>query len=105
TSLNRTAAKPNKELIDLGVELRNLTIDESSKMRTKGVKVISIARNSKIDGTNMEPGYVITKLNDREVASIDELAVVYKDLETGTKIMFEGFYEEYPDEYFYAFRK
>jgi serine protease Do len=105
TSLNRTAAKPNKELIDLGVELRNLTIDESSKMRTKGVKVISITRNSKIDGTNMEPGYVITKLNDREVASINELAVVYKDLETGTKIMFEGFYEEYPDEYFYAFRK
>lgn len=105
TSLNRTASKSSKELMDLGVELRNLTKDESSKMRTKGVKVISITRNSKIDGTNMEPGYVITKLNDREVDSIDELARVYKGLKKGTKIMFEGFYEEYPDEYFYAFRK
>ena len=47
----------------------------------------------------MEPGYVITKLNDREVNSIQDLVKVYKSLDKGTKVMFEGFYEEYPDEY------
>lgn len=105
TKVNKAEATANRDLMELGVELRNLNALESSKMKTKGVKVISILRNSKIDGTNMEPGYVITKLNDKPVASIQDLVKVYKSLDKGTKVMFEGFYEEYPDEYFYAFRK
>jgi len=105
TSLEKESSSKNKEVSDLGFELRNLTGGESSKMKTKGVKVISIIRSSKIDGTNMEPGYIITKLNDKSIKNVDDLARVYKSIPKGTKIMLEGFYEDYPDEYFYAFRK
>ncbi len=105
TDVNKKEARSSKDLMDLGFELRNLTSNESSKMKTEGVKVVSVIRNSKIDATNMEPGYIITKLNDNKVETVEELVDIYQGLKKGTKVMFEGFYEEYPDEYFYAFRK
>lgn len=102
TALNK---KVSKNLDDLGVEIRNLSPKEMQEIKSQGVKVVSIYRNSKIDATNMEPGYIITKLNDQKIASVDDLVEAYANMEPGTKIMLEGFYAEYPDEYFYAFRK
>ncbi len=94
-----------KDLQDLGFELRQLTQQESARMKTSGVKVISILRNSKIHATNMEPGYIITKVNDKKVGSINDLNTILRSVKKGNKVMLEGFYEDYPDEYLYAFRK
>lgn len=107
TTVNRVKKKPfaSKDLMNLGIELRNLSPTEVSKNGVGGVKVTAIIRNSKIDATNMEPGYIITKLNDKKIDSVEDLEKAYNKIKKGTKVMLEGFYEEYKDEYFYAFRK
>lgn len=88
-------------LKDLGFDLRNLTREEEKRMEVSGVKVIRIHRGSKIERTNMDPGFIITKMDNTEITSVDELTSL---LETATgKVMFEGVYENYPGEYYYAF--
>ncbi len=104
TSVSANAKGSSKVLTGLGFELRDLTSGEKSKMRTSGAKVISVIRNSRIDATNMDPGYIITKVNETEVSSVDDVIQVLQNVRKGKKVMLEGFYEDYPDEYFYAFR-
>lgn len=90
-------------LRDLGFELRDLTNMESKKLGVKGAKVVSIYRGSKIERTNMDPDFIITKVNDQKVESIDNVVNALK--KNSGKIMLEGIYEGYPDVWYYAFAK
>lgn len=93
----------NKTLQALGAELRNLSRDESRRMRVKGAMVVSILRGSVIERTNMDPGYIITKVNDKPVRSVED---VIKAIENARGlILLEGVYENYPNEYYYRFDK
>jgi serine protease Do len=101
---NSTSVITTKEesiLRDLGFELRNLTREEKKRLDVEGVKVISIYRNSKIERTNMDPGFVITSIDSHKIAGVDELI---RHLQNSSgKIILEGVYENYPGEYYYAF--
>lgn len=100
-STTLTTAKNETILRDLGFELRDLTKEESRRLHTNGVKVVSIYRGSKIERTNMDPGFVITKVDNKGVASVANLI---EELQRSQgKIMLEGIYENYPGEYYYAF--
>ncbi|MCB0571167.1 MAG: Do family serine endopeptidase [Phaeodactylibacter sp.] len=88
-------------ILDLGFELRDLTREEKRRLDSDGVKVVSIYRGSRIERTNMDPGFIITKIDNRAVKSVDELLNHIKNA-TG-KVMLEGVYEDYPGEYYYAF--
>lgn len=92
-----------KVLNSLGLDLRELTKDELGLLKVKGVKVVSIRKGSKIDRTNMDPGFVITKINDEVVADIP--AIIKAIQKAKNKVMLEGVYEDYPGEYYYAFAK
>ena len=85
----------------LGFELRNLTKEEKKRMQVDGVKVISIYRGSKIERTNMDPGFIITNLDNRRIGSVKEL--IRQLEEASGKVMLEGIYEHYPGSYYYAF--
>lgn len=100
----KLAVKDDVELLDnLGFELRELTTDESSKVNSKGVKVISIRKGSKIDRTNMDPDFIITKIND---VKVEDVAAVIREIEKASKrVMLEGVYEDMPGDYYYAFMK
>ncbi len=88
-------------LADVGFELRDFTPDELKSMDKKGVLVVSIYKGSKIERTNMDPGFVITKVNDREVETVEE---VIKEIRASrNRVVLEGYYKRYPGEYFYAF--
>lgn len=89
-------------LKDIGFELRNLSDNEMRKANIGGgVLVVSVYRGSKIETTNMDPDFIITKINDIKVASVEE---VIRELKRATgKVMLEGVYENYPGEYYYAF--
>jgi serine protease Do len=50
----------------------------------------------------MDPGYIITKVNDKRVSSVDEMITEFKN--TKGTVMLEGFYENFPGEYYYAFK-
>ncbi len=96
-------ARKGKVLEDLGFELRNLTRAEQKRLETTGVYVKSIYKNSLIEETNMELGFIITTINDRDVENIDEVVEALADKDG--LVMLGGVYEEYDGEYYYEFRK
>lgn len=88
-------------LADVGFELRDFTADELKSMDKKGVLVVSIYKGSKIERTNMDPGFVITKVNDKTVETVEQ---VIKEIRSSrNRVVLEGYYKRYPGEYFYAF--
>jgi len=94
-------ARSEEFLRDLGFELRELTSEERQRLSTQGIKVISIYKESLIERTNMDPGFIITKIDNKLVANVDQLI---RELERAEgKVMLEGVYENYPGEYYYAF--
>ncbi len=95
-------ARQESLLRDIGFEVRSLTREERKRLEVNGVKVISVYRDTKIEGTNMEPGFVITKINGKAVSSADELASLLST--TRGKVLLEGVYESFPDTYFYSFQ-
>lgn len=96
-------ARKGKILEDLGFELRNLTRAEQKRLNTTGVYVKSIYRNSLIEETNMELGFIITSVNDQSVKNIDEVVEILASKDG--LVMLGGVYEEYDGEYYYEFRK
>ncbi len=101
-STTLVTAKEGEVLRDLGFELRNLTREEKRRLKIEGVKVISIYRGSKMERTNMDPGFVITHIDNKQIGSVDEFVAKLENV--GGKVMLEGIYENYPGEYYYAFR-
>ncbi len=100
-STDFVAVRKDKVLTDLGFELRDLDKKEKERLNTEGIYVVSVSRGSKIERTNMDPGYIITKINEKPVRSVEGFI---KELE-GYKgmIVLEGFYENYPGEFPYSF--
>ncbi len=98
---NKVAEK--EEIMDyLGFEIRDLSREEMRRLRVSGVYVKSIDIGSTIEETQMDPGFIITKINDEKVTSVDEVEDKLDSLK-GTKVYLEGFYENYRGEYFYTF--
>lgn len=102
---NPTLMSKNNLLLlsELGFDLRDLNKNEVRVLGTDGIRVTSIIRGSQIDRTNMQPDFIITKVNDIRVKEIDELMRILE--RTKGKVVLEGFYENYPDIYFYNFEK
>ena len=72
------ASENDDILLDLGFELRNLTREERRRFGIAGAKVISIYRGSRIERTNMDPGFIITKVDNETVSSVEELIEILK---------------------------
>ncbi len=90
-------------LQDLGFELRELSKDEKLRLNLEGVMVKSVYKGSPIARTNMDPGFIITKVNDSVAQNIDEVVDLINEAED--KVMLEGIYEHFSGDYFYAFKK
>lgn len=88
-------------LSKLGFELRDLTEGEEDDLGTTGVIVQKIYKGSKIDKVNMEEDYIITKINGTKINNRQELLAELK--EASGLIVLDGFYEEYPGKFPYAF--
>ena len=90
-------------LRELGMEIRNLNMEEINTFGKDGVYVVSIYRYSTIEKTEMKPSYIITHVNSQRVYSAEELI---SELEKAEKEVFlEGYYEDYEGEYYYQFDK
>jgi serine protease Do len=86
----------------IGVELRDLDSYEKAVLVPNGIMVVSVKNGSIVGNTKMEPGYIITKINNREVQSVASLKKIMMENKLKT-IIFEGFYAKYPGEYPYTF--
>lgn len=102
-STSPLAATEEQLLHQLGFELRNLSRDERQRLDVSGVKVMSIFRGSKMEATNMEPGFVITAINDKKITDLEHAIRLLK--RSSGKVILKGIYQNYDGEYFYAFNK
>jgi serine protease Do len=93
--------RKDKVLTELGFEVRDLLPTEKRINDIEGVKVISIYRGSTISKTKMEPGYIITKVNEESISNADQLVELLK--QTKGRIFLEGYYEQYGGPWWYAF--
>lgn len=87
---------------NMGFTLRELTSEERRKLRISGVYVENIKVGSLVEKTEMDPGYIITKVGEVKVSTVQEVINELKK-KKGTEIYLEGFYENYPGEYYYTF--
>jgi Do/DeqQ family serine protease len=95
------AVRKDQILTNIGFELREMDSNELSRNNEKGVYVVSVYKNSKAGQVNIEPGYIITSINDKPIGSVNELIKIVREYKGA--IVFNGYYENYPGEFPYTF--
>jgi Do/DeqQ family serine protease len=91
----------NKILNILGAEFENLDKKEKEELNIKsGVRVKKLYPGKLRKYTQIKEGFIITKLDGKEVKSVDHLIEYLADKKGG--LMIEGVYEDIPGEYYYA---
>ena len=95
--------RKDRFLTNLGFEVRNLIEAEKRRYDLNGIKVISVYKGSKIASTKMEPGYIVTRINDQRVTTTDDFIRILK--KSDGRIFLEGYYERYDGPFWYAFTK
>jgi serine protease Do len=101
--LKADAAGPESKLDNLGAKIANLTPQEKQKLEVKGgAKIVSITEESILAENGIEPGFVITKVDDQAINSASELAETLANRRGRVKI--EGSYLSEPgSRYMYQF--
>jgi serine protease Do len=99
---NAVSSKSDKTLKRLGIEFRELSALQKKKLGVNGVIVNSVNKDGILGGTNMEPGFIITKINSKSIQNIEEANNTLSQL--SGKVVFEGIYEGYEGPYYYTFR-
>ncbi len=97
-----TTSKSDKILRKLGVELRELSQTQIKRIGHGGAMVNSVIKESIIGSSNMEPGFVITKINTSKIENIQDAIRVLEKADG--KVVVEGLYEGYEGLYYYTFR-
>lgn len=95
--------RPAVEILDvLGVELKEIDKKTARKLEIKGGLQITKLYPGKLKNqTDVRVGFIITRVDGKNVDKIDEFIKILKDKRGG--VMVEGVYEDYPGTYYYAF--
>lgn len=90
----------------LGAKMKNLSASEANDYRRRGgVKIVELEDGILSDNTNIREGFVITKINDVPVSTVDDVTTLLSDVKSGEAIMIEGFYPRNPaNSYIFAFK-
>jgi serine protease Do len=100
-STGTVTSKSDIVLQRLGIELLNLSKAQRKKI-AEGVMVNSISRGSIISATNMEPGFIITHINETPITDVEDAIAIFE--KTSGKVVIEGVYEGHEGSYYYTFR-
>jgi len=86
----------------LGIEVEDIDKSTARKLDIPGgVKITSMYPGKLRNNTDVRTGYIITRVDGKQINSRDEFINIMKEKEGG--VMFEGVYEDYPGVYYYAF--
>jgi serine protease Do len=88
---------------DIGIELRNMTRAEEARLGLKGAVITSVMRGSLIFDTNMQPGFILTRVNGSRVNDLSEAIDAIRN--AYNNIVLDGYYEGEEDLYSYRFKK
>ena len=84
------------------MELEEIDAETARKIDAKGGLRVSKLSNGKLKrGTEIKVGFIITKVDGKEISSVDEFTRYLENRSGG--ILLEGVYEDLPGEYYYAF--
>ncbi len=86
----------------LGFEIRLPDKFEKAVISPNGIIVQSVTRGSIVATSRLEPGYVITKVNNNTIKSPKQLADILEE-NKGKSVIIEGFYPKIPGEFPYSF--
>ncbi|MEE9439850.1 MAG: trypsin-like peptidase domain-containing protein [Saprospiraceae bacterium] len=95
------AVRKDKVLTDIGFELRDMDSNELTRNSEKGIYVVSVYSSSKARKANVEPGYIITSINNVKVSTVNGFIELLKDQQGS--VVLNGYYENYPGEFPYTF--
>lgn len=85
----------------LGFELRELSPQEKKQFDISGAYVHSIRKKTTIGKTNMEAGFIISKVNNIKVGTVSQ--TINEISKVKGKVKLEGFYIDFPGKYSYEF--
>ena len=96
-------SKGRKEIFNvLGAEFEDLDRATAKKLDIDGgVKVTKLYAGKLMKNTNIREGFIVTKVDGKQVKSTEQLAEILKNKKGG--VLLEGIYEDLPGEYYYAF--
>lgn len=93
----------NSELpFNLGIKVRELKMEERKRLKTSGIMVESVFPGGILYQKNMDPGYIITKVDSEKVISIPKFIEQMK-ARLGKEVILEGYYENYSGLWYYSF--
>lgn len=96
------AKEETKALAALGASFETVDKELARKLEIDGgVKVAELGYGKLRRNTDMKEGFIITKVDNKPVKSVEELAEILENKKGG--VMLEGIYENYPGNYYYAF--
>ncbi|PHI19963.1 protease Do [Lewinellaceae bacterium SD302] len=108
--LDKENLVPNRQLVSrkieddlldqLGIDLRPLSHREQQENDLEGLRVTAVFLNSIAAAANLEAGYLITKVNDQPVSSIEGLL---SKLVPGEEVQFTGYYPKLKEAFYYRF--
>lgn len=105
--MNEFASQKSAAVESLGADFSNLSKDDASKLGIDGGVVVNNIKDGVLSNqTNMRPGFIITKIGDTPVKTVDEL----KDAlgKQGSNFQIQGMYPGSDEVYYYGindFRK
>lgn len=103
TDIIRKEDVVSAELVSsLGATFKDLSADDISGLDIDGgVQVVELGRGKLSQETNMEKGFIITKINRTPVKSVKDLEKILSQEQGG--VMLEGVYPDSAQKYYYAF--
>lgn len=95
--------KEHKEILSiLGAEMESLSKEKAKKLDIPGgVQVIKLYAGKLRKSSNMQEGFIITKVDGESITSVEEFVRVLEGKKGG--VLLEGVYDDLPGEYYYAF--
>lgn len=85
-----------------GLSIRELSTTEITKYGNGGALVQSVQRGSPAAEVNLEPGFIIKRINGKTVSDLTD---VISHLQKNGKLELEGTYTHFPGEYKYIFKR
>lgn len=101
-----TVKREEKDAVSsLGIELEDIDAKTLRALDlTQGVRVKELANGKMQRYTDMQKGFIITKVDDVAVKTAKEVNDMLKKKKPGDLVTFSGVYEDFPREYIYAIR-
>lgn len=85
----------------LGAEFRELTKEEKARFEiSNGIQVTRLYAGKLKAQTDMSEGFIITKIDDKKINTVEDLTTLLEGKEGG--VLIEGIYPNRPGEYYYA---